>query len=298
MRIVTRADFDGVVCAVILFEALEIKQPVKWVEPSEIQKGQANIREGDILANLPYNKNCSMWFDHHYSNRIDHSFEGAFEIAPSAAGVVYNYYKHRLNQDYSELIRETDRIDSADLNMGEVMFPEKNPYVLLSMTITGNRKEDEPYWNRIIDLLRKKDINDVIKDPEVKTRCGGVAKENKEYKGHLLKHTTMKKHVAITDFRSFKKTPVGNRFLVYSLFSESVVNVKIRYDNDDREKVIVSVGHSIFNRNCNVNVGKMLSNFEGGGHRGAGACNFHVNKADEYILKIIDILIKNRENSS
>jgi len=72
MRIVTRADFDGVVCAVILFEALEIKKPVKWVEPSEIQKGQADILEGDILANLPYNKNCSMWFDHHYLNQIDH----------------------------------------------------------------------------------------------------------------------------------------------------------------------------------------------------------------------------------
>ncbi len=295
MRIVTRADFDGVVCAVILFEALKIKKPVKWVEPSEIQKGQADIQEGDILANLPYNKNCSMWFDHHYSNQIDHSFEGAFEIAPSAAGVVYNYYKHGLNQDYSELIRETDRIDSADLNMDEVMFPEKHPYVLLSMTITGNRKEDEPYWNRIIDLLRKGDIKAIIKDQEVETRCRKVVEENREYKNHLLKHTTMKKHVAITDFRSFKKTLVGNRFLVYSLFSESVVNVKIRYDNDDREKVIVSVGHSIFNRNCNVNVGKMLSSFEGGGHAGAGACNFHVNKADEYIPKIVDILIKNRE---
>lgn len=294
MRIVTRADFDGVVCAVILFEAEDITGQVKWVEPSEIQKGQADIRKGDILANLPYNKNCSMWFDHHYSNRIDHSFEGSFEIAPSAAGLVYKYYKHRLNRDYDELIKETDRIDSADLSMDEVMFPERYPYVLLSMTINGNRKEEEPYWNRMIELLRKHDIHTTIKDAEVDVRCRKVVSENREYKDHLLKHTSLKEHVAITDFRSIEQAPTGNRFLVYSLFSEANVHVKIRYDNGDREKLVVSVGHSIFNRTCNVNVGKMLSSFEGGGHNGAGACNFDTSKADEYLPKIIDTLIKNK----
>ena len=113
-----------------------------------------------------------------------------------------------------------------------------------------------------------------------------------------LKHenTELKKHVSITDFRSFKKAPTGNRFLVYSLFPEAVVSAKIRFDDLDKETVIVSIGHSIFNRNCNVNVGLMLSDFEGGGHRGAGACSFHVSKADFYIPKIIEILIKNESN--
>jgi Uncharacterised protein family (UPF0160) len=298
MRIVTRADFDGVVCAVILFESEDIKMPVKWVEPSEIQKGLVDIRKGDIMANLPYNKNCSMWFDHHYSNKIDHTFEGLFEIAPSAAGLVYKYYKHKLKKDYDELIRETDRIDSADLSMDEVMFPEKYPYVLLSMTINGNRREDETYWNRMVELLRKYDIHTTIKDAEVEAHCREVVEENREYKDSLLKHTALKEHVAITDFRSLGRAPSGNRFLVYSLFSKANVNVKIRYDNGDMEKVVVSVGHSIFNRTCNVNVGKMLSGFEGGGHRGAGACSFHTSKAHDYISKIVNTLIENKETDS
>jgi len=100
----------------------------------------------------------------------------------------------------------------------------------------------------------------------------------------------------VTDFRAFDKTPAGNRFLVYSMFPEAVVSVKIRYDIGDKENVAVSVGHSIFNRNCHVNVGLMLSNFEGGGHRGAGSCRFHVSKAQENIPKILDILLKNRDN--
>jgi oligoribonuclease NrnB/cAMP/cGMP phosphodiesterase (DHH superfamily) len=295
MRIVTRPDFDGVVCAVLLYEAEQIKEPVKWVQPNDMQRGLVDVHEGDIIANLPYDKRCTLWFDHHYTNRTDKPFKGAFKIAPSAAGVIYEYYKDRFQRDYSELIRETDKIDSADLSLDEVLYPEKYSYVLLSMTISNKEEPDEPYWNRLIDLLRKLEIDKVLDDPEVKEQCKAVIKQNGQYKGILIENTRLKEHVSITDFRSFDKTPIGNRFLVYSLFPEVVVSVKIHYENDSKEKVSVSVGHNIFNQNCNVNVGLMLSRFEGGGHRSAGACTFHASKADIYIPEILDILLKNED---
>jgi oligoribonuclease NrnB/cAMP/cGMP phosphodiesterase (DHH superfamily) len=296
MRIITRPDFDGIVCAVILFEALDIKEPVLWADPNDIQKGLVDIRKGDILANLPYHEKCSLWFDHHYSNQIEVPFEGAFEIAPSAAVIVYKYYKNRLQHDYSELVRQADKIDSADLSLDEVNYPEKYPYVLLSMTILNQIRSDRNYWNRLIELLRNQDIKTVLDDQEVKQRCQAVVEQNKTYKQLLLAHTELKGHVSVTDFRSFEKVPPGNRFLSYALFPETVVNVRIRNDDEDNEKILVSVGHSIFNRNCNVNVGLMLSQFEGGGHRGAGGGRFHIDKAQEYIPKLVDILIKNEEN--
>lgn len=296
MRIVTRPDFDGVVCAALLYEAKNVKEPVKWVEPNDMQKGHVDIHEGDIIANLPYDERCTLWFDHHHTNKIDTPFNGSFKIAPSAAGIVFEYYKDKFQQDYSELIKETDKIDSADLSLDEVLHPEKYDYVLLSMTVLGRNEDDELYWNRLVDLLRKLDIKRVLQDPEVKARCDAVVEMNKEYKKILQENTKLVQHVSITDFRSFDKTPAGNRFLVYSMFPEAVVSVNIRYDNGDKEKVAVSAGHSIFNRNCNVNVGLMLSNFEGGGHRGAGACRFHVSKAEDYIPKILDILLKNQDN--
>jgi len=295
MRIVTRPDFDGVVCAVLLYEAEKIKEPVKWVQPNDMQKGLVDVHEGDIIANLPYNKRCTLWFDHHYTNRTDKPFKGAFKIAPSAASVIYEYYKYRFQRDYSELIRETDKIDSADLSLDEVLHPEKYSYVLLSMTISNQEEPDEPYWNRLVDLLRKLEIDKVLDDPEVKEQCKAVIKQNRQYKGILIKNTRLKEHVSITDFRSFDKTPIGNRFLVYSLFPEVVVSVKIHYENDSKEKVSVSVGHNIFNQNCNVNVGLMLSRFEGGGHRSAGSCTFHASKSDIYIPEILDILLKNED---
>lgn len=295
MRIVTRPDFDGVVCAVIIYGTESITEPVKWVEPNDMQNNLVEIREGDIIANLPYDHRCSLWFDHHYTNRVSGVFQGAFELAPSAAGVVYDYYRKRgLSESrYRELIRETDRIDSADLSMEEVNCPEKNDYVLLSMTISNRGRSDEAYWNRLVTLLRHQEIQDVMDDGEVSRRCRKVMEENKRYRKVLREHTRMEQHVSITDLRSFEKAPNGNRFLSYALFPEAYVNVKIRYDDDDSNKIILSVGHSIFNRKCNVNVGLMLSGFNGGGHPGAGSCSFPADRAGEFIPRIIQTLLEN-----
>jgi nanoRNase/pAp phosphatase (c-di-AMP/oligoRNAs hydrolase) len=72
--------------------------------------------------------------------------------------------------------------------------------------------------------------------------------------------------------------------------------LRIRYENRNRDTIIVNVGHSIFNRNCNVNAGLLLSGFGGGGHRAAASTRFPVSKADEYIPKIMDALLKNENN--
>ena len=295
MRIVTRPDFDGVVCAVLLYEAESVTHPVKWVEPADIQKKQTTIKKGDILANLPYDNRCSLWFDHHYTNQTDRPYKGALKIAPSAAGVIFEYYQDKFKRDYGELVRAADKIDSADFSQEEVRHPEKHPYIALSMTITG-MENDAPYWDTLVTMLRKSSIEAIMDKPEIKKRCASVIERNEKYKTYLEKYTKVIGQVAVSDFRSFEKAPHGNRFLVYSLFPETVVSARIFYADEMKKSVVVSVGHSIFNRNCNVNAGKMLTAFEGGGHHGAAACNFHVSKADQYIPKIIDILVKNKKN--
>jgi oligoribonuclease NrnB/cAMP/cGMP phosphodiesterase (DHH superfamily) len=276
MRIVTRPDFDGIVCAVLLFEALDIKHPVIWVEPTIVQKGLVDIQNEDIVANLPYDDRCALWFDHHYTNQIDTPFKGAFKIAPSAAGIIFEYYKDRLARDYSELVQSADKIDSADLTLDEVLHPENYPYVLLSLTISNEEQ--------------------VLMDSEVKQRCQSVVAQNDRYVDFVKKHTSINQNISVTDLRALGKTPSGNRFLVYSLFPDTVANMRIRYEDKDKQTIVVNVGHSIFNPNCNVNVGLMLAEFDGGGHRGAGSARFDASRADEYIPQIIDMLLKNENN--
>jgi oligoribonuclease NrnB/cAMP/cGMP phosphodiesterase (DHH superfamily) len=296
MRIVTRPDFDGIVCAALLLEIFPIRQPVKWVEPAELQRGLVEIRKGDIIANLPYRDNCSLWFDHHYTNRIYRSFNGVFKIAPSAAGLIYEKYKDQFKRDYEELVLATNQIDSADLTLDQVQHPEKYEYVLLSMTVFNGDSACETYWNRLVQLIRKFEIREVLDDPEVKQRCEDIIEQNKQYTRLLQENTRLEKNVAITDLRHLSKIPAGNRFLVYSLFPESHVHVRIRHDEQNRELIAVSLGHSIFNSGCKVNVGLLLAEFGGGGHRGAASTRFHISKAEDYIPRIIQILQENVPN--
>jgi oligoribonuclease NrnB/cAMP/cGMP phosphodiesterase (DHH superfamily) len=298
MRIVTRPDFDGVVCAVLLYDALKIEEPVKWVEPNFVQRGLADIREGDVIANLPFDERCSLWFDHHFTNRSVRPFEGVFRIAPSAAGLIFEHYKNRFKRDYSELAAAADKIDSAFLTMDEVLHPESYDYVMLSMTVSNGDRTNEPYWNKLVDLLGIYDIRKVLDDPDVKRRCRDVIEENARYAVYLKEHTHLEKQVAITDFRKFNQAPTGNRFLVYSLFPESIVNVRISYADKSKDMIVVHVGHSIFNPHCNVNAGLLLSRFEGGGHRGAASARFQAEKAGEYLPQIIDALLKNENNEA
>ena len=301
MRIVTRPDFDGIVCAVLLREAENIDRDILWTEPDEIQKGQVNIFKDDIMANLPWSPDCGLWFDHHISNKPDKDFKGAFEIAPSAAGVIYKYYKERkkLNSNYDELVLNTDIIDAADLNIDQVRYPENYPYILLSMTIRNQEYKDIPYWNKLIDLLMKTDIDHIIADPEVKKRCYNVIKENTAFERHLSTHTRIINKISITDFRPLDTVPEGNRFLIYSLFPETIASVKIRFgsskNQSGRKNVQLSIGHSIFKKQCNVNIGNLLARYGGGGHAGAGGCTLDAETADETIEEILEIMFQNKK---
>lgn len=294
MRIVTRPDFDGIVCAALLHEVENITFPTLWVQPSDVQKGLIQIEQHDIIANLPYNERCALWFDHHISNKPEFPVAGAFDVAPSAARVVFNYYRDRFINDYELLIQQTDDIDSANLSGDQVLYPERYPHVLLSMTIFGQDLHEAPYWNHLVQLLRRFPVEDVVRDPEVEIRCNEAVNRNAVYKHQLFKHTTCCQHVAVTDFRPLWPPPEGNRFLVYSLYPDTSVSVKIRYADSEFTTVNVSVGKSIFNTTCRVNVGMMLTEFGGGGHAGAGACRFPARHSDEYIPKILNILKNNK----
>lgn len=299
IRIVTRPDFDGIVCAAMILEAHGAEGnaiPILWLEPSEIQHGSAEIRKGDIIANLPYDGRCSVWFDHHVSNDADHNVEGLFRIAPSAAGLVYEYYRDRgeIKGDFDELIRETDIIDAALLSQDQVLHPEEYPYILLSMSVKNRDETDPPYWNSLVQQLRSRSIDEIHEDPEVKQRCRQVVEENHAYGDILKQYTTIHGNICVTDFRLLEKAPSGNRFLAYSLFPNCMASMKIRYDHRDKNTVLISVGQSIFNDGFNVNIGKLLARYGGGGHAGAGGCSMDRAVAQKNIDEILEIMKANQ----
>jgi hypothetical protein len=232
-----------------------------------------------------------MWFDHHVSNVSKQKYAGLFRIAPSAAGLIYEYYQERWQGRFAELVRQADKIDAAQLSLDEILHPQNYPHVLLSMSIHTRRSiEDADYCDHLVNLLGAQAIDGVMADPRVARRCDNVVVANQVYERQLREDTVMDGHVSFTDFRGVQPVPDGNRFLVYSLFPDAVVNVKLY---DEGPHVVMKVGHSILNRGCRVNVGKLMTNYGGGGHRGAGACRLQRGGAQPHIEDILSILRRN-----
>ncbi len=314
MRLVTRADFDGLVCGALLtkFEPIDA---YLFVEPKFMQDGLVEIRAGDIIANLPYDPNCTLWFDHHVTNTSPDFAQpivlgkGGFRLAPSAARVVYEYYKelstkqqpvgeetttrisnHEIiefldSERVKYLLHETDRIDAGKLEPQDVLDPQG--YVLISMTTDGRNAGDEPYWLRIIELVRDASLEEILRDPEVSRRCQQIRDEQEELRKLLLGRTIMKGNVIYVDLRGIREIPDGNRFLIFTLFPQGNIQVKVADDKQRENTTSISVGYNIFNTTSKVNVGELLSHYGGGGHKVVGSCRVPNDRADLAIREIV-----------
>jgi hypothetical protein len=311
MRLVTRADFDGLVCGALVTKFEKIDDYL-FVEPKFMQDGLVEIRSGDIITNLPYHPNCTLWFDHHITNTTPDFAKpimigkGGFRLAPSAARVVYEYYTELgngqqatgnskmtgkeiisyLNTDRIKyLLREADRIDAGKLEREDVLKPQG--YVLISMTTDGKNVGDEPYWLKIIDLLRDKTLEEMLSEPEVKKRCERIRDEQEKLRKLLLERTMMKGNVIYCDLRGVKEIPDGNRFLIFTLFPKGNIQVKVSEDPQRQNTTAISVGYNIFNPTSNVNVGELLKNYGGGGHKVVGSSRVPNDKAEQAIKEIL-----------
>ena len=129
-RLVTRSDFDGLVCGMLLRE-LDLIDEIKFVHPKDMQDGIVPITSRDIVTNLPYVEGCHLAFDHHASEverkagrtYDNHVIDAA---APSAARVVYNYYggAAAFPQVSPELMAAVDKADSAQFSREEILDPQ------------------------------------------------------------------------------------------------------------------------------------------------------------------------------
>ena len=291
MRLVTRGDLDGLTCAVLIMQKEQIDE-IALIHPQDITEGRAEIGPEDIVANLPYDPRCAMWFDHHMHTATPAAppadFVGRFGQAPSAARLVYEYYGgQEALPGFEELILETDRLDSAQLTPSDVLTPKG--YIKLGFTVDGRTGlgSFEDYFLDLLELLRvQTPIQEVLKSPEVASRCQVLDDQNEDFQQALKDCSRVFGNVVVTDFRGLDRAPVGNRFLVYALFSEVNVSVRLHW-GPGREFPMVVLGHSIFNRTCSTNVGELAARYGGGGHVGAGSVPLMDDDSEQQVQMII-----------
>jgi nanoRNase/pAp phosphatase (c-di-AMP/oligoRNAs hydrolase) len=294
MRLVTRGDLDGLTSAVII----TMKEPIEeilLVHPQDVTDRRVEITSNDVLANVPYDPRCGMWFDHHLltesNQKPPENFLGRYGLAPSAARLVFDYYRERDPDDadlnrFERLVDETDRLDAAQLTRDDVESPRD--YILLGYTIdsrTGLGKFDD-YFRKLVEWLKTMSIEEVLQQPEVRERVERISSDQETFRQLLQRNSFQLNNVVVTDLREIEQLPAGNRFLVYSLFPEANVSLRVHW-GPARNSVIAAVGHSIFNRTCETSVGDLMSRYGGGGHRGAGTCVLPLENAADAIDEIL-----------
>jgi len=291
MRLVTRGNLDGLTCTVLIDHA-ERLDGIELIHPQDITDDKFNVEAGDILANLPYHPNCLKWFDHHSATRTYEkppvTFDGKYGLAPSTARLVYDYYLHDNPgfKLYEELLQETDRYDSANLTMEDVTDPQRSVLLGFTMDPRTGLGSFKDYFNLLVETLREETLDEVMELPQVKERAKRIAEEREGFFIAMRRHSRLEDNVIVTDLRDVDDLPAGNRFLIYTLFPEANVSLRIAW-GPKREFVVATVGHSIFNRSCNVHVGGLLSRYGGGGHKGAGATPLALDNADALIGELI-----------
>lgn len=298
MRLVTRADFDGLACGSILME-LDIVDSWKFVHPKDLQDGKIEVNENDILANVPYVEGCGMWFDHHSSEleRVgtEVGVEGAQYAAPSAARIVYEYFGGVDSFAHlEEMVIAADKVDSARLTIDEIINPKG--WVLLGYIMdprTGlgrHNKFSVGNWEMIEELMdacRDYHIDELMMLPNVAERVEFYHKQTKLFQEMILTYSRVEGDTIITDLRGVSPIYTGNRFLPYSLFPEQNISLWV-VDGLAGVNVSIAMGHSIVNRTSKVDVGKILSEFGGGGHFQVGTCQVPYDDADSTIEAFIN----------
>jgi len=303
MKLLTRSDFDGLVCAVLLVEK-GIVDSYNFVHPKDVQDGKVEVTENDVLANVPYVEGCGLWFDHHASEeeRLEFdklNFEGASRSAQSAAQVIWEYYggTETFGDQFLPLLEAVNKTDSADLTRDEILSPEG--WILLSFMMdprTGlGRFQDYRISNyklmeEMIQYCRTMTAEDILEISDVKERVNRYYQQNEDFKKMLADSTTVKENVIITNLMDQQTIYSGNRFLIYALYPEQNIEVRVMWGREKRN-VVFACGHSILNRTSKTDVGRLMLEYNGGGHPKVGTCQVDIedwtNIFDEVVGRMI-----------
>lgn len=299
-RLVTRSDFDGLVCAMILRE-LDLIDDIKFVHPKDVQDGKVDLTENDITTNLPFDPRVGLAFDHHESEltRINRAAAGDRLIidpdAKSAARVVYDYYggAGTLKRISEELMTAVDKGDSADFNMEEILHP--TGWVLLNYLMdprTGLgrfrqfRISNYELMMELIDYCVDHTVDEILEQPDVRERVDVYFEQAGLFEAQLKRIARVEGKVVVLDLRDEEIIHAGNRFMIYALYPDAQISVHVAW-GFRKQNTAVMIGKSIVNKASGFDIGALCLKYGGGGHRNAGTCQLENDRVNELLPEII-----------
>lgn len=296
-RLITRSDFDGLVCAVLLND-IKLIDEIKFVHPKDMQDGKIDVGPRDITTNLPYVPGAHLVFDHHLSEtlRTGRHHNHIIEVdAPSAARVVYNHYgaKAAFPRISDAMMQAVDKADSAQFSRAEILDPEGwvlLNYLMDARTGLGRFREfrisNYALMMDLIDYCRDHDIDQILALPDVQERVTLYFEHAERAKAQIKRCATMHDKLVVLDLRGEDTIWATNRFMVYALFPQANISIHVMWGMQ-RQNTVLATGKSILDRSSTTNVGELMLAFGGGGHAAAGTCQVDNDKAMTTLAKLI-----------
>ncbi|GLY98033.1 exopolyphosphatase [Actinoplanes sp. NBRC 103695] len=301
-RLVTRSDFDGLVCAVLL-RVLDMIDDITFVHPKDVQDGVTEITERDILTNLPYAPGAHLVFDHHHSETLRNVGGLPNHIidpdAPSAARVIYDHFggAEAFPEVPDDLMLAVDQADSADYTLEDILRPEGwtlMNFLMDSRTGLGRFREfrisNYQLMMLLIDAcLQMQDVHEILMLPDVAERADLYRDCSEMFKEQLERVSHVEGDVVVVDLRDEETIHAGNRFMVYAMFPQARVSVHIIWGRA-KLNTVFACGKSILDRTSPVDIGEVMLRYGGGGHLAAGTCQVPHEDSDRVQREIIEAL--------
>ncbi|WP_417534438.1 exopolyphosphatase [Marinobacterium stanieri] len=296
-RLVTRSDFDGLVCAVLL-KHLDLIDDIKFVHPKDMQDGKVDITDRDITTNLPYVKGVNLAFDHHLSETIRNEKVDNHIIdpdAPSAARVVWKHYggHDAFPAAWDEMMEAVDKGDSAQFTQDEVL--NAKGWVLLNFLMDARtglgrfrefRISNYALMMDLIDYCKNHSIEEILSLPDVKERVELYFEQEAKFKEQVKRCATVHNNLVVLDLRNEEQIWAGNRFMIYALYPECNISIHVMWGLK-QQNTVFATGKSIFDRGSKTNVGELMLEYGGGGHHAAGTCQVENDRAEAVLNELI-----------
>jgi nanoRNase/pAp phosphatase (c-di-AMP/oligoRNAs hydrolase) len=297
-RLITRSDFDGLVCAVLLKE-LAMIDDIKFVHPKDMQDGTIQVTDSDITTNLPYVKGVHLAFDHHASEAVRVDDEPDNHIidpdAPSAARVVYEYYggAEKFPKVSKEMMDAVDKGDSAQFSKDEILDPKG--WVLLNFLMDARtglgrfrefRVSNYNLMMQLINYCRDHSVDQILALADVKERVDLYMEHQQKFKDQIKRCTKVHKNLAVLDLRNEQTIYAGNRFMIYAINPEANISIHVMWGLN-KQNTVFATGKSILNRTSKTNIGELMLKHGGGGHENAGTCQVANDKAEAVLGGLI-----------
>ncbi|MBX9691388.1 MAG: exopolyphosphatase [Cyanobacteria bacterium] len=298
-RLVTRSDFDGLVCAVML-KHLDMIDDILFVHPKDMQDGKIDITGRDITTNLPYVDGVHLAFDHHLSEMIRNTDRKDNHIidpdAMSAARVVWDHYGglDTFPSRWTGMMEAVDKADAAQFSVDEILNPEE--WVLLNYLMdprTGLgrfRNFRISNYNLMMDLIdycKDHDINEIMQMPDVQERVELYKEQTELFKEQVKRCSTIHKNLIVLDLKGEETIYAGNRFMIYAMYPDCNISIHVLWGLK-QQNTVFAVGRSIVNRSSKTNIGELCLKYGGGGHEKAGTCQIEHDRADEVLRELVE----------